>query len=1594
MACHIEEAIDALLEIPGTATEVRNIIERIQLSEMASAEDITQQELANKAQKLVDKVLVKNDKFDTLQLDGLSYTEQIKLLEAELNKSTLVAKSSFVQAYLDSDIGNMSYEEMVKEANKEVGTSKESAKVKEAVKAKRAQLLAQLEDSDRTTVNKATELDSEINELIKERNELLSEVSQDTARLEEINKQLDKLYDKKKGVSYIRKVLRDSVTGSKSSIAAPGVFGEGKAEKVTQVDIASMISVGKPTSYLADSKLSDEVVNEVFPVPGELQMLGDNLELGKLSDTELAFHPYKMLLVAKDGSMNTNVAAAMKVAIEKYIADNVGTLTELSPKDIQMIYGFTEDNWHEVPVDLIDGGIPSHLIANSIASDIASMLGLKPLVEKDKDGKVTNDRTEFYEKLTLGLGQAAIMHAQDIGLLKEVAIDYKTGDSKTYTMKLGDQHVADGVNFKVNIGAKVKYYEEKLGVEAGKDREILVAPIEVKAKDIHKRNDPYTEPSKTTIDAIIKNHATKWIPNAEVINGILGLKEDVQRVLLGWKDPEDKGITREQHMGRVGKNRQIEEDLENLQRLKTMMDNGETTEGVYFRWFIGKNNRQMIDAAGGLNPQAIKLHRYALIVDGAQGTVDTKKDPMSETMFKLGVAQALGFAVDKRKVTDSIEFADAVLTTKSLNKIAKSIARGISEIKLQDAKGNEIVVEVEELSHAMNAIIEGRKYIAADGKPFDTVMTMEIDGLTNGFAHKMLQYLAVDAGGTEITDNTISWLNKAGITLGKTETKDIVAKIQDGDIVDAYLTLGDKLAPLKGDLADVLAVRMAKQNKNIDKDTGKLSEWVTAKRIEQYGTDNEAVIMEKVKNFLKASADLRKDGKLTKDVRNLMKDPFMTSGYGAGFKSMSRSIGNSMIDKAMQKLLGESTAETRAMLKALGVTNAAKFRKELQTKTYAQITMSDGRSLLATFQGLVEGVYGDAVKDTMQKEFKELLAINKEILTTTSMMYSIFQAAYDREVTKLGKNGEVSQADKMKIVEKLKGIFPILKGPDSANYNDGISLFDTQSNLAADNEYGQIHVGRPTKGKGRTIRATRKGFAAPGARAMVMLTMFMDSLGTAKNSIRHDLLQIFDAYVIGVNQSQVATDANKDFLEMGLSENWSQTKATKEGLERSIAGYKKMYKDDLEAFEAEVAAIELANSAKLSGKSAKELATDYVGPQAVLGSITEVDANAQARRDAARAQGVTSEQFVLDADHSASLAPKQGLWAIPVDIEITKAELQTIKKYNDKYRNNKSIVFKDGDEFNYTPETNTITAIAPTADNGITEEMYEVYTYHEIRHMLTFNWLQDVNNKDSVEYLNKALKSAAKQVDNIPLMERTAEQNELGNRLNYALDSGEFSVAELVAILSSEPAIRKVFMEEFPQKEQPILDKILNTIKRYLGVGNISTEYTVALVDAIVELGVVPITPKQVTVKELKSPITTTLDGKDIEGVRVELEDGTAYADVAESTIKNEGSKEGTAKAKELGFDVNQDMYTIVEIESTKKGSGSKLLGHIIDKYNDKPIVIHAYAFGENSMPQIKLEEWYRKAGFMKLADMGKGSLMVRPVIDTKRLGAFSNIST
>ena len=188
------------------------------------------------------------------------------------------------------------------------------------------------------------------------------------------------------------------------------------------------------------------------------------------------------------------------------------------------------------------------------------------------------------------------------------------------------------------------------------------------------------------------------------------------------------------------------------------------------------------------------------------------------------------------------------------------------------------------------------------------------------------------------------------------------------------------------------------------------------------------------------------------------------------------------------------------------------------------------------------------------------------------------------------------------------------------------------------------------------------------------------------------------------------------------------------------------------------------------------------------------------------------------------------------EVIATPVEIATIKSANDKFKSQHANKFQVGDEFHYDPKTGMITVMEPTED--IDSDMVEVYTAHEIRHALTYDWISKNENAPKVKYLKAAIAQFKKDYN----PEATLESSLLKQRMDYASGvqlTDDVQVAELVAILSAEPNIRKEFIKAFPQEKKYALNKILNMIKAFLAGHALDMGQVINTVDSIADKGTI-----------------------------------------------------------------------------------------------------------------------------------------------------------
>lgn len=975
-----------------------------------------------------------------------------------------------------------------------------------------------------------------------------------------------------RGTGYTRLILVNSLKGkNKSSVKE----SDKVSLKAMPLDLNKIVTVTKRSA----SSLAKAPIDNMSEVEEMVQKLKDNgIVPAKITDIELARYPYLMMLLNKDGGIDNNVAAAMTTAVTKYIDENKISLVKLTDRDLESFYGVEEN-------DIIGKsatehlGIPVKYMANNIAKELERLLGLKP---------ASTEMTEAYEKVMLGLAQASIYSEMGKnGLLREERTKYGENSAETITIKLKE----DKYEELGGVKSKNKLLTDQFKVEYDK-KSFRTEPKDIKFEDVKILRNEFTKPSEEQAKAIVKYTNLGWYPNSDILEVLRSIRPSRLKKLLGYQSINKTEWTKEKQESVKGKNLQIDADIENLYDLIRSMDEGKLDGGaVYFDWTIWKVGRNAIESSG-FNPQSIKLHRYTGTYKAQNGTV--KKDDISEDIFKLGFAQALKFKIDKEPVEKSKEFADELLNKEGLDALEEAIYSGKTKFKFKEKE-----YKFEELSHAVMALVEGRKYVAAGGNDFDTSMILESDGLTNGFAFKMLQYLVTKNDSFEIDEHLIKWLEKAGVTIGTKETEAVVNKIKEGKIVDAYRTLGmevpNKLdttvdkdgkekvkydtivnTAIKG-VDDTVATALNSKELFDTKDNAKIAAFMKQKEVllkynalmvdeknNVYVTKTEEEAIKQVKDtvskFLATREDLTDvNGLITDAARELMKQPFMTYGYGAGFNSILNavtSIVESELTSELVKLGDRKEGETDAYNKAWDFAESVGFgygrRAELAKEFTPNIKIGEKSNLHQEIKNYVTLTYGKRIEEVLNEEFKALSQVNKEIIQASTTMFHIWKIVYNK-VAGIEEGQVPSKEKHEEALKKTWKIFPVVASPLGKDpLVDGVPLVASARETGVQNAYGDAKT--KFNGSSVKVQSIRETYKQIGVGAVVNMNQMIDGGTMTKVMNKFDIAQVFDALLLGVNQADAVSFINEVFGKFALSDEWSHIGAISDRLSDIVMG--------------------------------------------------------------------------------------------------------------------------------------------------------------------------------------------------------------------------------------------------------------------------------------------------------------------------------------------------------------------------------------------------------------------------------------------------------
>lgn len=1004
---------------------------------------ITQVRLA-KVKKKSDKYkkdLLDDKAFENSSTSGI-VSDIVKMLDSLVGEIKAIAARVLglekLESRLSSRLKRLKTEKRVATAGLD---DKKRAKASAQADAINDKTLAKKYQTKLNKVTKSTKFDNA---------DIRTTIKYNKALKREMNKLKDDTYkNDKKAIAAIKKrikKLEDAVTGTAVSKTEIGKSFASTHKSPLVQDIKKLDFRSRGASKLSSTPVENLVEAHKYRDIA-IGFIGDTLVNPKDNKFVAGDSPAASILFDREGNLNENLATAVVVAAEEQFVTGAERLRYPDARFVAGVFGVMEE---EVTQDMIsfvkeNGTLRKHYVT-SIGSSALSTMGIS------RGGM----DVELYDRLVQDLGQIGALYQVSNGWLAPFSEskvnkrdyvelkdeEFKGKEAELNMVKLG-KNMLDHETI-VERREKLKSDMDALSIESTQKGPKYV-PF-TSERDNYKftpRGSLFGETPKATREALRKLEDTSYTVNDKAVKSLVKLGEKKALKLMGWQDPAvvdaDESMLFEDKESAKAHNLELENSYRNL--VETHEKAGKGAK-MWFEWFFTKNGRLNMDSVV-INPQTDKLlHRFLVSMEDHTGMISM--DPESETniSFKYALAQAFGVSIDKMSHENVIATADKLIA-KGSDKLSKVFDDG--EYYL----GRGLHIEVEHLGHTLQMMEALKDYEAAvksGKKSFKTTMSVEYDGITNGFINKQFQF-PVDNG----VDDYIA---KGGVltedskTVGKNrnyklydKVDDIGKALEDKKIVDIY-----KDTALGIDYTE----KLYEQNKS-----DLLPDFVAKKNAELY------------KGLYSYTKPFVEDSEVTSYGRNLFKYPIMMFNYAASVKNIRKALAHEMVTGALTNVLtdlhGSDVAKAKAAASTIAtIRESTKFKSDnelveaLQTQPLSRIKSASGHPRYNTLEKVLVDVFnvgvGTEFEKSMNSKFGNMTNVSEDIVNSFKMMFRAFDHKFKAELSDIKKEYDktkkfdsVTKERLDKLMDKYKEALPMISGPLSENKYEGVMVSDTAS---------------------------------------------------------------------------------------------------------------------------------------------------------------------------------------------------------------------------------------------------------------------------------------------------------------------------------------------------------------------------------------------------------------------------------------------------------------------------------------------------------------------------------------------------------------------
>lgn len=792
---------------------------------------------------------------------------------------------------------------------------------------------------------------------------------------------------------------------------------------------------------------------------------------------------------------------------------------QMTPKEAsQLIYGDT-DHWvgTEVYEALQQNGTNRNTVVLSIGSAIFHSLNVKVT------DKIAG---ELEKRIKYSLGLMAVggigtqwkigntpLFTQTNGVVNTAkqTIDPNSGKPTRAKSSVGFSLVARPSNnaFK-QIGDAFKEYREDISLLLGAgtaNANTSTQPI----KHVHQgiRNSIFSINRKVA-STIRTLQSVAWTKN-QAFSAFELLDRETVLALHGWKDPSTVHV--DERLAQEAKNYALEKELDDVIAYNELGN----LDKFYMPYKAMNTNR--LTQLGDISPQNSKLHR-ALFTVLKHGESKVNSDKLRD-LFKLAVAQAFDQDIDKTDLVGGLELFEQLFAKTKVD--GSPIAKAIDAYRDSDkAAFNKAMRELQQEFGAGPSLMKGvvalsqfTAHTNSKGKTstFTTDITIESDGITNGFAISLLQFAGGLYKNGQLTDIAIQQLNQVGITLPYQISS--VGKRSNENFDDAYTQFGRAIKEIIANPTILEALLIPGETPFADVFTDALG-----KRLDNADDFNLGHVLHSL-NVI--GFDLTNETM----IRKIAKNPFMIFNYGAGINSIAANMAADTVSIARNK-----TVDLQEAYNAEGADRQAIEKEAVEFFQHLEVFGNSRKSEKWVTEKLASNALHNAPIDTQFNVESNLTVIYKAAIEEASrdvlghigdfrdafiqaaeLQYFAFVVRLEGKLDEMGykgkdlaeKFGQLTQNEQIALIKspEIISVYPQYVGPfaglqkaDENTITDAIDLIKANFNPSERNIV-KVPVNpefRPKNRKVPSTQLTSLDFDAPGAAALIRPIQNMDSV--------------------------------------------------------------------------------------------------------------------------------------------------------------------------------------------------------------------------------------------------------------------------------------------------------------------------------------------------------------------------------------------------------------------------------------------------------------------------------------------------------------------